>query len=153
LSMDSSDLLLNYLLYDEDGKDLDFNISNNTQSSSVLNFSKHSKFYPQIIYTKKINKKSITLDTIIKKYSIDMSKFNMLNLDLQGVELRVLNGIKDNIKYIDYIYTEINTVDVYQGNDIMENIDIFLSDFIRVETSLIESQGWGDGLYVRKLDL
>ena len=54
-------------------------------------------------------------DTLIKDNGINMCDYNFLNLDIQGAELLALRGIEDNLKFIDYIYTEVNTGEVYKN--------------------------------------
>jgi lysyl-tRNA synthetase class II len=79
-----------------------------------------------------------------------MSNFNMLNLDLQGVELKALRGAGDYLNHIDYIYTEVNNDSIYKDNDLIIDIDEFLRDykFIRVETAMLSEQ-WGDAFYIK----
>ena len=51
---------------------------------------------------------------------------------------------------IDYIYTEVNKEELYEGCDIVDAIDDFLYDqgFIRLETAWTHAN-WGDALYVK----
>jgi FkbM family methyltransferase len=150
-NQNSSDILLNYLVYDVDGIEIDFNITNNTQSSSILPFGKHKQYYSYIDFVKTLRKKTYTLETIINENSIDISKYNMLNLDLQGVELRALKGLKNYINNIDFIYTEVNNDNIYEGNDMICDIDNFLQkyNFVRVETFMLSEQ-WGDAFYIKQ---
>jgi FkbM family methyltransferase len=149
-NLNSSDKILNYLVYDVDGVELEFNITNNTQSSSVLPFGKHKQYYSYIEYIKTLKKKTYTLKTILTENNVDISKYNMLNLDLQGIELRALKGLGDLINNIDYIYTEVNNDTIYEGNDFIADIDSYLQGhgFIRAETFMLSEQ-WGDALYIR----
>lgn len=149
-SLNSDDIVLNYLVCDRDGEEYQFNITNNTQSSSILDFDKHKIYYPGIDFVKTVNKKAYTLKYIIEENNIDMSNFNMLNLDLQGVELKAIKGIGEYIEDIDYIYTEVNNDSIYKDNDLICNIDEFLQDhkFARVETVMLSEQ-WGDAFYVK----
>ena len=80
-----------------------------------------------------------------------MGDFNFLNLDIQGAELLALQGLEDNLKFIDYIYTEINTGEVYKNCAKVNEIDEFLKKygFERVETAMT-SWEWGDAFYIKK---
>jgi FkbM family methyltransferase len=149
--LNSNDLLLNYLIYDEDDLEMEFKITNNTQSSSILEFDKHKQYYDYISFIDKKIKKTRTLKSIIKDYSIDIKNYNMLNLDLQGVELRALKGLGDYIDYIDYVYTEVNNDSIYHNNDLISDIDDYLlsKGLIRVDTFMLSEQ-WGDAFYVRR---
>jgi FkbM family methyltransferase len=148
--LNAPDPVLNYLVYDQDDVELNFKITNNTQSSSILDFGKHKQYYSYIDFIDSKVKKTATLKTIIEKNNIDISKYNMLNLDLQGVELRALKGLGNLINNIDYVYTEINNDDIYQGNDLVADIDLYLEQFgfKRVETLMLSEQ-WGDAFYMK----
>jgi FkbM family methyltransferase len=149
----SSDMLLNYLVSDMNDVEINFNITNNTQSSSILEFGKHKTYYPGVNFIKTVKKKTFTLKTIIDSNDIDMSKYNMINLDLQGIELRALKGLGEYIKHIDCIYTEINDDIIYKENDFVDDIDVYLGGvgFERVETFVLDEK-WGDALYIRVLN-
>ncbi|MDB4396125.1 FkbM family methyltransferase [bacterium] len=144
--------VLNYLIYDEDGKELEFKITNNTQSSSVLDFGTHKHTYPGINFIKSQVKKAYTLKHIIEKENLKMEDYNMLNLDLQGVELRALKGMGDYIDSIDYVYTEINDAMVYEGNDLLVDLEDYLlsKGLYRADIHLLSHLGWGDAFYVRR---
>ena len=55
------------------------------------------------------------------------------------------------LQYVDYIYTEVNTEDVYKGCDRMKDIDEYLSKFgfQRAATHVISQVGWGDAFYIK----
>lgn len=55
------------VITDKDDEDVVFNVSNNVQSSSVLEFGTHSQEHPSVVYIDKINLKSITIDTFLKE--------------------------------------------------------------------------------------
>lgn len=142
--------ILNHTIYDKDDVDLEFNIATNGQSSSVLNFGTHSSLYPAIKFCEKKIVKSKTLKSIIQDYKINMLNYNMLNIDIQGVELRAIIGLGDYLSYIDYIYMEINNDNVYENNDLLVDVDTFLESnkFYRKETCIINGN-WGDALYIK----
>ena len=146
--------ILNYVVYDRDNVELQFNIANNGQSSSLLNFGTHSNLYPGIEFVSKKTIQTKTLKTIILENNINILDYNMLNLDIQGVELRAIIGLEDYLSNIDYIYTEINDDNVYENNDLLQDIDDYLRNkgFDRKETLIINGN-WGDAIYVRKKNL
>lgn len=114
---------------------------NSGQSSSLLKPGTHLKDYPLITFdTQK--------EVLVRRMDeFNLSGLNFLNMDTQGYELEVLKGA--DLSGIDYIYTEVNTDEVYIGCGKMSEIDAFLIDFIRVET-VLTGQGWGDAFYIRK---
>jgi FkbM family methyltransferase len=128
-----------------------FNISNNGQSSSFLNFGTHSIHHPYVYYTNSFETQTKLLNDILHKYK--NIQFNFINLDIQGAELRALKGMKEyleNGKHIKYIYTEVNKEEVYENCNLIYDLDIFLKEFnfVRVLTKWTE-HNWGDAFYIR----
>lgn len=128
------------------------NISNNGQSSSLLNLGTHSQYYSDIKYIDEQKVPFITIDDWIYKLGIKESEnnYNFINLDIQGYELNALKGMNKQLRQVDYIYSEINTSEVYEECAKVEEIDEFLLDFNfkRVATRLTD-YGWGDALYAK----
>ena len=142
--------IINAVISDKDDEKVTFNITNNGQSSSILELGTHKQEHPHIFVTKKEEYTTQKLSTVIKKNNIDMENINFLNLDIQGVELRALKGLEEYINKVDYIYTEVNEKELYIGCDLISDIDIYLEKFgfQRVETSMTK-HGWGDAFYVK----
>jgi FkbM family methyltransferase len=151
LPSDSTQKILNYLISDTDDEEVEFNIANNGQSSSILALAKHKIYSPNVYYTKTIVQKTKKLKSVLEINKIDYTKYNFLNIDLQGVELRALRGYEECLHYIDYVYTEVNSGNVYEGNDLIGDIDSYLADFgfERVETHFTGAE-WGDAFYIKK---
>jgi FkbM family methyltransferase len=125
-----------------------FNVTNNGQSSSILDFGLHSHFYPGVVFVNSIEMETKLLKDIISKYNID---YNFINLDIQGVELRALKSMEEYLHKIDYIYTEVNSDYVYKDCCLITEIDDYLKQFgfNRLETSWAGDFRWGDAFYVR----
>jgi hypothetical protein len=140
----------NALITDKDDEDIYFNVSNNIQSSSILEFGTHSQEHPWIVYTDKILKKSITVDTFFDKNDLDASKYNFWNFDIQGAELIALKGASKSLQYVKALYLEVNEKELYKNCALIEEIDEFLSkhNFKRVLTKFTQ-HGWGDALYLK----
>jgi FkbM family methyltransferase len=143
-------MLFQGLIYDEDDIEMDFNISNNLQSSSILEFKKHLDYHPHVSFENKIRMKTTRLDSLLQEKLIDHNEIDFLNLDIQGVELRAIKGLGVYLDTIKYIYTEINVGQVYEGNDELKDLDDFLNNkgFKRVETNLTPYE-WGDAFYIK----
>jgi FkbM family methyltransferase len=126
-----------------------FNVSNNGQSSSILDFGLHSHFHPHVVFVNSIELETKLLKDIICNYDID---YNFVNLDIQGVELRALKSMEEYLHKIDYIYTEVNSDYVYKDCNLITEIDEYLLQFgiHRVETSWCEDYRWGDAFYIRR---
>ena len=139
----------NAVITDKDDEEIIFNVSNNVQSSSVLEFGTHSQEHPWVVYVDKINLKSITIDTFFERNNIDASKYNFWNFDIQGAELMALKGATQSIKYAKAIYLEVNEKELYKNCGLITEIDTFLLqyNFKRVLTNITQ-HGWGDALYI-----
>jgi FkbM family methyltransferase len=137
------------VITDKDDADIAFNVSNNVQSSSVLEFGTHSQEHPWVVYVDKINQKSITIDTFFERNNIDPSKYNFWNFDIQGAELMALKGAAKSIQHAKALYLEVNEKELYKNCGLINEIDIFLScyNFKRVLTNMTQ-HGWGDALYI-----
>jgi hypothetical protein len=139
----------NSLITDKDDEDVFFNVSNNIQSSSILEFGTHSQEHPQVVYIDKVLKKSITIDTFFERNDLDASKYNFWNFDIQGAELLALKGATKSLQYAKALYLEVNEKELYKNCALIEEIDTFLSqyNFKRVLTKFTQ-HGWGDALYL-----
>ncbi len=127
-----------------------FNISNNVQSSSVLEFGTHSQEHPSVVYVDKITKTTTTVDNFFKIHDIDASKYDFWNFDIQGAELMALKGATETIKHAKVIYLEVNEKELYKNCGLVTDIDNFLDqyNFKRVLTNMT-CYGWGDALYIK----
>jgi len=126
-----------------------FNISNFSQSSSMLDLGLHSQLYPGIVYVKTIERTATPLRHILPEYR-DIN-VNFINLDIQGAELKALMSMEEYLTSIDYIYTEVNCDSVYKGGALIWEIDMFLErhGFVRMEVKWWGKDKWGDAFYVK----
>lgn len=116
-----------------------------SQSSSILKPKSHLNLHPNIKFQG-------TEDIEIKIYdNLKIQNINFLNIDVQGYELEALIGCKDSLTSIDYIYTEINSQEVYEDCPLVQDLDKFLADFkfLRVETRWFDNLAWGDAFYIK----
>ncbi len=128
-----------------------FNIANNGQSSSILNFDTHSLSYPSIKYIGQRPLKTSTLDNFAVNHNINMEKCNFWNFDIQGAELMALQGATNNLKYADYLYLEVNEKSLYEGCALIPELNAFLDTHgFQMVMCIMSNAGWGDALYVRK---
>lgn len=124
-----------------------FNISNNGQSSSILNFGLHRQYHPHVHYVGKMACQTRLLKDILPNYNIE---FNFLNFDIQGAELKALKGMEEYLDKVDYLYTEVNKNYVYENCALVNELDEYLNKFglVRVETNWTDYE-WGDAFYIR----
>jgi FkbM family methyltransferase len=130
---------------------VDFIITNNGMSSSILELDEHKKEHPEVHEINRIKLKTQRIDNLLINNNINID-FNFIVLDIQGVELQALKSMEQKLDNIDYIYTEVNNKHLYKNCPLIGDIDEYLSNFnfIRVETDMTP-WGWGDALYIKKL--
>ena len=132
-----------------------FNITNNGESSSILELEDHAYIYPHIVNVETVEMTTTTLDTVLKKARVYTNwddknvKLNILNLDIQGAELKAMQGFSD-WESIEAVFTEINYREMYKGCALEPEITEFLKSkgFKKVE-EVNTGSGWGDALYIR----
>jgi FkbM family methyltransferase len=121
--------------------------ANQGQSSSILKPKKHLEQYPHITFDFTVEVDMFRLDDI----AVDTLLYNFMNVDVQGYELEVFKGAAETLKTVDYIISEVNCDEVYEGCPHVSEIDAFLSEygFERIKTDWA-GVTWGDALYVKK---
>ena len=126
-----------------------FNVSNNGQSSSILDFGLHLQLHPCVEYVSYFEGDTKLLKNIISNYNIE---YNFLNLDIQGAELKAMKGMETYLSKVDYIYTEVNSDYVYKDCALIQEIDEYLLKFglVRVEVKWFNDCRWGDAFYIRQ---
>jgi len=138
------------LVDDVGGKNVKFHLAENTQTSSLLNFGLHLQESPEIRHNKSIEIQTHRLDCLIESLGLRNINFDFLNVDVQGVELRVVRGLGQYIKQIRWIYTEVNISETYLGCDKLWMLDWYLvfKGFRRRELKFA-TRNWGDAFYER----
>jgi FkbM family methyltransferase len=138
----------NIALGNETGqKNMYVETANGGMSCSVLEPGTHLTSYPNITFDLRESVRMDKLDNI----DFERTRFDMINIDVQGYELEVFKGAVKTLPFIKLIYTEVNTNEVYKGCCLMVDIDNFLRDFgfRRVLESFPLSPTWGDAIYIR----
>jgi len=145
--------MIQAVIDDTDNRDVDFMVTNNMQSSSILNLKDHLIMHPHVWETGRKKLTTTTLDTLFDTLKIRYDKYDFINLDIQGAELRALQGATKILPYINTVYTEVNTREIYEGCALLYEIDDFLQKhgFEQVVVKMCENFGWGDGIWTRTL--
>lgn len=117
---------------------------NGGQSSSVLKPAKHKEIFSHIKFDN-----SFEID-IARLDDFNIKDVNMLVLDVQGNELNVIKGATRTLSRIDYLFTEFNTVEMYEGCPTLEDLDSILAPFgfERAQTWYTDTC-WGDAFYIK----
>ena len=147
----SEERVFNFAISDIDNESVKLNVTNNGQSSSILELEKHKIHHPTIHVSEILYVTTKRMYTLIHECNIDINRYDFLNIDVQGAELLVLKGFGDLLNGIKYIYTEINTNSLYKDCALVSEIDEYLEKygFKRVETSMTQFE-WGDALYIKQ---
>jgi len=148
--MNKSGMHVYYAVLDETERDVEFNITDNSQASSLLSLNHDKGFYNDIHIIEKHKCKTEKLSTFINRIGVDSKEYNFWNLDIQGSELAVLRGSQELLTDCDVIYTEVNRQSVYTDCGLIDELDVLLSKhgFQRVMTIWTDMQ-WGDALYLK----
>lgn len=134
--------------WDVDNISMTFHEMSDSQSSSLLKLKKHKVHYPQIAELREYKVQARRLDSIFHP----PIPFTFANVDVQGAELQVINGLGNLTESLTAIYSEVNREELYQGCANIKEIDEYLKEFgfERVATRWILGKGWGDALYLNK---
>lgn len=119
---------------------------NEGQSNSLLKMAKHTQIHPGITLP------NTELVTVKRLDSLGLAHkgYQLLVIDCQGFEGRVLKGATETLKQMNFVYTEVNRDEVYQGCTLVDELDELLHEFDRVETGAWVGGMWSDSLYVRR---
>jgi FkbM family methyltransferase len=139
------------VITDKDDAVVTFNVSNNVQSSSILNLKTHLQEHPWVHYVRSTQETTITVDTFFKRNNLDPTKHTFWNLDIQGAELLALMGATESLAHAKALYLEVNINELYENCALMGQLDTFLSKhgFKRVKTHMTQ-HGWGDAMYIKQ---
>lgn len=148
-----SEEVINVAAFDADDEKVKFNISNSTQSSSLLDFGTHSQSHPEIKMDHTITVTTKRIDSLARERPDLLKDINFAALDIQGAEHAALKGFGELLKQLKWVYTEVNRREVYQGNGMIWDIDRLLLQygFYRKETHFTW-ESWGDAFYEKQSD-
>lgn len=138
------------LLWSESDVEKTFHVTNyDGMSSSVYPFGTHPEFSPDTVYVRDVELVTSTLWDLHMRH--DFTGANLLNMDLQGAEIPCLLGAGRLLGQIQYISSEVNTAEVYEGCSQLPDLDELLARecFKRIETYMVPGQGWGDAAWIR----
>ena len=127
-----------------------FHVSNNEGlSSSLLALKHHRDIWPEVDFIETITLSSITLATLLRKAEIDAADYDVLVMDTQGSELRVLQGALPVLPHFKFIKTEAPDFEAYEGCCRLAELDAFLSQhgFCEVAREPFASRAAGGSYY------
>ena len=135
------------LVSDVHDVDVDFwTSSNDKMSSSLLKPGLHLTEHPDVKFNSvPIKIKTKTLD------SLNLGKFDLVVIDVQGAELKVLKGGIETFKDANALWLEVALGGLYEGDCTINDLVEFLSkfDFYPVYV-VIGDNMWGDACFIKR---
>lgn len=134
---------------DEDGKNIEFKITNLTNCSSILDLKYHKEIHPNVEVVEVVKMQTKTIQTLYKENNINPLDYNTLVMDLQGAELLALKGMGDILNNINNIYVEVNEKELYEGCCDLNSLDSYLTSFGFERKYLALLNGYGNAFYLK----
>ncbi len=115
----------------------------------MLDLGAHAEFYPTVRYAASQRMVTTTVDSLVDKLKLKQFP-NLLVIDTQGADLKVLKGARKILSFIDGVFVEISEEPLYKGGCVHEEITEFLRQFgLRMRWMQLNSNGHGDAFYCR----
>lgn len=137
-------------IWETDGRKMEFYLASNEGSSSLLPMKLHSKRYPEVTLAGVVEVRTSSVDGLIKSAKLVPEDYDFLNMDVQGIEGLVIEGMKKQIEQLRWIYTEVNFEELYEGcwlfpdlYRVLKNRGFELAECRRA------GLGWGEALFFR----
>jgi len=122
----------------------------------MLAFGWHREQHPEVEFVRTERLVTRRLDTVIDELcathrQIDPILLDCLVLDVQGSELRVLQGAHHCLLRASYVYTEVNEGGMYKDDCSLDDIMAIMRLYrFRLKNLVINRHRWGDALFVRQ---
>jgi FkbM family methyltransferase len=132
------------------GETVPFHVaSNRGGSSSLLAPGRHADLYPQITFEKTLQLVTERLDDIVAERS-EAASYNVLVLDVQGAELKVLKGAPKLLAKVDAVFAEVASEPLYEeGCTFLEVTNLLAEAGLVFRAAEMKAEGWGDAFYSR----
>jgi FkbM family methyltransferase len=139
--------LIQAAVWNESGISLELKVMSNTESTSLLNLGTHATEHPNVKLSHSIPVKTQVLADLVPLSETP----DLIALDIQGAELKALEGFGERVRDVRWIYCEVNKEYLYEGCCLVSDLDDYLEKFgfKRVATRWTY-HGWGDALFAQK---
>jgi len=135
---------------DETNHDATLNITMNGSRSSILEFGLYAEHAPHIFTVESIPVTTQTITQFFQTNSLDPTRYNVWNIDTQGVELQTIRGSKDLLQNVDVVYTCVYKDDAYKGCGKLDEMDVLLAEYgLNRVSSVLYNGYWGEAIYVK----
>jgi FkbM family methyltransferase len=116
------------------------------KSSSLLKPKEHLNIHPWCEFNEKQPVMVDRIDNICN--FLHINDIDYCHIDVQGFELKVLNGAGDFINKIKCIYLEVEAIELYEGQPLKEDIEKFMDEngFVKIGDTVDHISG--DQLYL-----
>lgn len=137
-----------------DGVAQDFFVASASMASSMLAPERVLTEHPKIKFGEPVRMTGRTLDRIVEELEQTLPGFaapdlDLIYMDTQGAELKVLMGANRVLHFVDSIWAEVSG-DLYREGATLEGLQGFLRPYgFRLNNIYINTHGWGDALFVR----
>lgn len=142
------------VLSDSYGEHIKFYIAGTESSSSSL-LIPHliEASHPDVTLSKEIELTTTTLDEMFGTSSFGNFETYGLVMDLQGAELKALQGARSLLPRISFILSEVSTRQLYRKSVAFKGLTKALDDlgFTLHASELNRATGWGEALYINRL--
>ena len=129
----------------ETNEKFDWDFGNKSSSLLPPNMNKNHEW---LVFRDKIQVETLTLQKFFVEKGI--TKVDFVHMDVQGAELKVLEGSQDSIKFIKAIWLEVADVEFYENQPLRREVEKFMkaNRFNLVKSKMIGSVG--DQLYLNQ---
>jgi FkbM family methyltransferase len=148
---------VNTLCTDESGKQYTFHVaSNGGQSSSILKPARHLEEFGYVSFDQTTQLTSTTVDQVAEFLRANgggavVDHIDLLYMDTQGAELKILMGANGTLKNIKYIFTEVMRAELYEGQHSFMQLCAYLDAVGFTLNNMYFNQNHaGDALFIRK---
>ena len=140
-----------YAITDHEGV-ADFHITNNLESSSLLELEKHKEVYPWVEKTETVKVQCRKLETVMHEFNLRGP--DLLFVDVQGAEYRIISSLTDKLlSSLKLLYTEASTIEFYKGAKNLRDIQDCLNDrfyFLGFSAQENRVRNHGNALFMNK---
>lgn len=121
-------------------------------SSSMLKPHLIEASHPEVTLTREISVVTTTLDKLYKENTFgDYDNYGLV-LDLQGAEIRAIEGASVLLDKVSFIISEVSTRNLYKGGARFKELSRMLdkSGFSLLASEVNRATGWGEALYINR---
>lgn len=136
---------------DVTGETISFHVaSNDGLSSSMLAPGRHAEIRPSIKFEKTLELRTERLDDLLAARP-EGAAYNVLLLDVQGAELKVLKGAPELLSRVDAVFAEVSSEPLYEGGCTFLEVTSLLAEagLVFRTAEMKADVGWGDAFYSR----